>query len=146
VVEISAAVVRCYLVGKGDPTGVINGIRSLHPRLIVQGLSDKAATNESFVEMIAAQTLYASATANLLAKKPEIDFLLRIAGTTQITTAISKMGAKKGEPFLLAVAGEGRSVAELKAPSEWSRLPRTDLSERESARIEKAALLNAAKG
>jgi hypothetical protein len=56
------------------------------------------------------------------------------------------MGAKKGEPFLLVVAGERRAVAGLEAPSEWSRLPRNDLSERESARIEKAALLNATKG
>ncbi len=141
-----AASVRCYKSDEGDPAASLDAIRRRYPRLIAQGFSETAATNEFFFEMVGAQTVYAAATGNLLAKKPEIDLLLRVAGTTQISVAISKMGARKGQTFLVAVAGDRRSIAGLKAPAGWVRLPRTGLTERELVRIEKAALLNARKG
>jgi tRNA threonylcarbamoyladenosine modification (KEOPS) complex Cgi121 subunit len=98
------------------------------------------------VEMIAAQTLCANGTKNLLAKKPEVDLLLRMAGTTQISRAIEQMGAKKGEPFLLVIAGPDKGLDSLSAKElGGSELEKRELSSDELDRIERAALLNALK-
>jgi len=135
---------RCYLAGRAsDPRSMREEISSENPRLVVQAVGASAASNESYVEMIAAQTLRASSTGGLLARKPEIDIVLRLAGTTQIAAAIAKMGAKKGKPFLLVIAGESKPMGNLKIPAAWARLPRKGLSKEELGRIEDAALLNA---
>ena len=116
-------------------------LTSLNPGSIVQTGRSKSAGNEFFVEMLAAQTLRARSVGCLLAKKPEMDFLLRLAGTTQISKAIKEHGSTKGEPFLLVVAGP----REIKGPRKFEamELPRRKLSKRELDRIEGAALLSA---
>jgi tRNA threonylcarbamoyladenosine modification (KEOPS) complex Cgi121 subunit len=131
------------MVGSANPAALLEEIRNAHPRLIVQRFSKRAVSNEFFVEMVATQTLRAAVIGNLIAKKPEIDLLLRIAGTTQISAAIGKAGAKKGETFVVVVAGEKGQISSLKARPGWTRLPRRPLSQEELVRIEKAALLNA---
>ena len=106
-------------------------------------VSQSAASNEFYLEMVAAQTTKAALGGNLMAKRPEIDLLLRLAGTTQISAAIQRLGAKRNEPFLLIVVGE----RPLKTPGgpgrSWQRLPRRPLSQKELEAIEDAALLNA---
>ena len=97
--------------------------------------------NEVFVELLAAQTLQAESSGGLLANKPEMDFLLRLAGTTQISRAIRDAGAKAGGQFVLVVAG--RSVVRRPPGIVAKELPRRGLTDSERARIEKAALLNA---
>jgi len=99
------------------------------------------AENESFVELLAAQTLQAESSGSLLANRPEIDFLLRLAGTTQISKAIENAGAKPGEPFILVVAG--RTVVRGASGLDGTELPRRELKDDELGRIERAALLNA---
>jgi tRNA threonylcarbamoyladenosine modification (KEOPS) complex Cgi121 subunit len=85
--------------------------------------------------------LHAGSGGSLLAKKPEMDFLLRLAGTTQISKAIRQQGSTKGEPFLLVVAGP-REIKSSRS-FEAMELPRRKLSKKELERIEGAALLNA---
>lgn len=116
-------------------------LASLNPGSIVQTGRAKSAENEFFVEMLAAQTLRAGIVGSLLAKKPEMDFLLRLAGTTQISKAIKQYGSTKGEPFLIVVAGpmEIKSSKSVRA----TELPRRKLSKTELDRIEGAALLSA---
>lgn len=116
-------------------------LASLNPGSIVQTASAKSAENEFFVEMLAAQTLCAGSVGSLLAKKAEMDFLLRLAGTTQISKAIKQHGSTKGEPFLLVVAGP----REIKSSRSFEalELPRRKLSKKELDRIEGAALLSA---
>ncbi|MDG7007356.1 MAG: hypothetical protein JRN06_03815 [Nitrososphaerota archaeon] len=109
-------------------------------RWVVQTAAEGAATNEFFVEMLAAQTLRAAESGTLLANSPEMDFLLRLAGTTQITRAIREKGSAKGKPFLLVVAG--RTIPE-SGPVLGQELPRHGLSKGELQRVEKAALLSA---
>jgi len=89
--------------------------------------------------MLAAQTFQAESSGSLLANKPEIDLLLRLAGTNQISRAIREKGAKKGEPFLLIVAGRSEQILPQRIPAK--ELPRRKLSRAELARIEKASLL-----
>lgn len=133
---------KAYVCG-GDlsPEEAKLELASLNPGSIVQTGSTKSAENEFFVEMLAAQTLRAGTVGSLLAKKPEMDFLLRLAGTTQISKAIEQHGSRKGAPFLLVVAGsrEIKSSKSVKA----TELPRRKLSKKELDRIEDAALLSA---
>ena len=139
-------VVRSYKFPRGpDPELVKNRIRSKHPGALVQTAKAEIATNSFFLEMLAAQTLRASATDNLLADKPEIDFLLRLARTTQISRAIADVGARKGEAFLLVVADPRRKLGGL-GEAGGKELPRSGLSDAELDGVEEAALLNARRG
>jgi len=99
------------------------------------------------LEMIAAQTLRAARTGNSLVEKPEIDLLLRLAGTKQIGEAFKRIGygSKKKGLFVIA-ASEGRlndlrlletKLSKFKA----QQLPRRDLDEHELRSVERAALL-----
>jgi tRNA threonylcarbamoyladenosine modification (KEOPS) complex Cgi121 subunit len=131
---------RAYNCGsESDAEAVKRELSLANPGAVVQTARSGSATNEFFVEMLAAQTLHAMASRNLLAKKPEIDLLLRLAGTNQISAAIKEMGARKGDSFLLISAGR----SELKSPKRLlgKELPRRQLSKAELARVEKAALL-----
>ncbi|MGD0477974.1 MAG: KEOPS complex subunit Cgi121 [Nitrososphaerales archaeon] len=143
---MEAKVVSIIVGGEADPDSVRKIVEAKVPGSIVQTVRADAATNGFFVEMIAAQTLRANETQNLLAKKPEVDLLLRLAGTTQISRAIEQMGAKKGKPFLLVIAGPRRGLASLSVKElGGAELEKRELSSDELDRIEQAALLNALK-
>ncbi len=136
--------VRCFLLrGSEDPQEVKKRLRRKHSGLLVQGVRPGRSANEFYYEMVAAQTVEAASSGNLLAQKPEIDLLLRLAGTAQIATAMAKEGTEKGRPFLLVVAGEAAAVREVSEEEGWERLGRAPLSEAELAMVEGAALLNA---
>jgi len=116
-------------------------LSAANPGAIVQAAKEGVAGNEALVEMLAAQTLQAEASGSLLANRPEIDLLLRLAGTTQISRAIREAGAKHGEGFVIVVAGRD----DIRVPTgfEGIELARRELSASELGRVEKAALLNA---
>jgi tRNA threonylcarbamoyladenosine modification (KEOPS) complex Cgi121 subunit len=128
-----------------DPDGLKERIRKRHPGFLVQTARAEPGVNGRFIKMIAAQTLNASDTGNLLAKRPEIDFLLRLAGTTQISRAIGKSGSRKGEGFVLVVANAKKPVPQLKV-GDAKQVPDRGLTGRELEKVEDAALLNAARG
>jgi hypothetical protein len=135
--------VRTYAFEGGtDPSAARNAFEKENPGALVQTFGHGSDSNGFFVQMIAAQTFRAALTGSMLAKKPEIDFLLRIAGTSQISDAIARVGAKRGEPFLLVVATTGTGKARI--PGLRCRpLPKRTLTETELGRVEKAALLSA---
>lgn len=91
--------------------------------------------------MIAAQTLQAESSGSLLAKKREIDFVLRMDGTTQISRAIKNQGVQAGAPFIVVIAS--RSPAKGVRHFKGTELPKKELTVAELNRVEKAALLNA---
>ena len=136
-------VVSIIIKSGADPGYVRRTVAAKAPGSIVQTVRTDAITNGFYVEMIAAQTLRANGTPNLLARKPEVDLLLRLAGTTQISRAIEKLGARKGKPFLLVVAGPRKELARIVWKELGGRaLAALDLSPDELQRIETAALLN----
>jgi tRNA threonylcarbamoyladenosine modification (KEOPS) complex Cgi121 subunit len=142
VVELTKIFAKAYVCGREiSPEEAKEELASLNPGSLVQTANAGSAKNEFFVEMLAAQTLRAGTTGGLLAKKPEIDFLLRLAGTTQISEAIKRYGSANGSSFLLVVAGP----MEIKSPTSPGsmELPRRNLSKKELERIEGAALLSA---
>jgi tRNA threonylcarbamoyladenosine modification (KEOPS) complex Cgi121 subunit len=127
-----------------DPDSVRRAVAAKVPGSIVQTVRGDAATNGFCIEMIAAQTLRANGTQNMLARRPEVDLLLRLAGTTQISRAIDQMGAKKGMPFLLVVAGPRKELDSLSLKDLGGvELGSRGLSYDELRIIERAALLNA---
>ncbi len=133
---------RAYLCGREmDRDELKRELTSMNPGCLVQAAKAGSADSEFLVEMLAAQSLRAESSESLLAKKPEIDLLLRLAGTSQISRAIKNYGAKSGEPFLLVAASRTR----VRDPSALKKLalPRKSLAASELVRVEKAALLNA---
>lgn len=135
---------RTYVVQGANQDVAKRAAERIGGASLVQSVRLDSAANGFFIEMIAAQTLHAKATGNLLAKKPEIDFLLRLAGTTQIKEAIESVGVQDGRPFLLVVAGAGPKFGHLRGkPGRWKELAKRALTEGELDRIEHAALLNA---
>jgi hypothetical protein len=141
--EMGKVIVLAYLCEGMDPDEVKRDLARANPGAVVQTVRAGSVQNGFLAEMVAAQTLRAEASGGLLAKKPEIDLLLRLAGTTQISRAIVQEGAKKGEPFLAIVAGHSA----LNRPPGFGgvELPRRALSRRELAKVEGAALLGAEK-
>ncbi len=137
---------RCYRIADGAVAERLKlDVSSRFPRLLVQTADQTAASNESFVEMLTAQTTQAMASGNLLARKPEVDLLLRLAGTTQISEAIRDVGARAGSVSLLILVGEENELEELEAAKTaiGGRLRKTPLTSEELLKVEKAALLNA---
>ena len=136
---------KAYLFdGRMSAKEVKEKLGAANPGSLIQFTSVGGVDNELLVEMLAAQTFRAQSGGDLLAKRPEVDLLLRLAGTTQISKAIRSHGATTGKRYLAIVA----SRAKLSTPSGFrgAELPRKRLTERDLLRIEKAALLNAQKG
>jgi tRNA threonylcarbamoyladenosine modification (KEOPS) complex Cgi121 subunit len=135
--------VRTFLFGpEVKPDDAKSRLVKLNPTSLVQSLRSNTDGNPAYLQLLAAQSLHAKSTRSLLAKKPEIDLLLRAAGTTQISRAIREKGAKSGEPFIVVVAGPRRVNA---APG-LEEIPEQKLSEGELGKVEKAALLSAFRG
>ena len=131
------------LEGTSDPDAVRKALAAAAPRSVVQAFRAKGPCNAFYLEMIAAQTLRAVGTPNLLARKPEVDLLLRLAGTTQISRAIAEVGARKGQPFIVTMAGPTTTGSRLSLRRiGGTRLKRSKLTPGELDRIEAAALLN----
>ncbi len=118
-------------------------LRAANPDSIVQSARVDAARNRKFVEMIAAQTFAALRTGQLLAERPEMDLLLRLSGTAQISQAIRDAGATKGDEFLLIVASDGKGVRS--GGIDADEMEAGELTEDELRGIEAAALLSAEK-
>ena len=139
------AFARAYRFGKGASTeDAKTALASANPGSMVQVVRAGSLDNELLAEVLAAQTLRAEEADYMLAKKAEIDLLLRVAGTTQISEAIAKQGAVRGEGFVAINAGR----KELSVPDGFkeAELPRRSLTHLELSRIERAALLNAQRG
>ncbi len=132
---------RAYRLGpEADHKALRERLATEHPHALVQTLDPGSVPGDFAVRMVAAQTMKAAKSGNLLAKRPEIDFLLRMAGTTQISLALKTAGAKSGEPFVLVIVGT--EAVGLKV--EGGRpLPSKSPTREDYMFVEKAALLNA---
>ena len=123
-------------------------LREENPGLLVQLMSMKRRPNRRAVEMIALQTLRAAKKGSMIATKPEVDLLLRLAGTAQISEAIERVGYRAGGRRFLVAVGNEEMVKRLEAAltsSERGRnyrpVPEERLDERGSEMVESAALL-----
>ena len=137
-------VVRCFRLEGMDARTLREPRRAGAEGLLVQTVREGLGSNELLFEMLAAQTFSNRDSGTLLTRKPEVDLLLRIAGTTQISAAMSRVGTMKGMPFVLIVAGTRKQVErfELGLGGAGARLERRSLSDGELAMVEDAALLD----
>ncbi len=135
----------CYLFRtRKEADSAAAWISEIAPDLLYQLAEGSACGNEVVVRMIAAQTRAASAHGTLIAKKPEIDLLLRLAGTSQISEAIRKVGCRGEGETLLIASGRGESLRKfLASPGVGARrLPSRPLTQEEKMLVERAALLS----
>jgi tRNA threonylcarbamoyladenosine modification (KEOPS) complex Cgi121 subunit len=140
-------VVRCYVLPPvEDPKALRDRIASASRDLFVQVVSSGAIDSEELCAMILAQTDAAASRLCLLARRPEMDFLLRVAGTTQISEAVKIAGAKSGKECVLVLSGQADKVtfAEKLLPPGSARLGHR-MKECDMDRVERAALLDAAR-
>lgn len=140
------AFVRSYLCAPPPAAEKLRlDLTSRYPGWLVQTLSAGSASNGALIEMIAAQTVYSMAAGALIAKRPEVDMLMRFAGTDQIAEALAKVGATGGDPYVLVVAHAGLEGPAWVPPDCARELPKRRLNSREISRIEVAALLGASR-
>jgi tRNA threonylcarbamoyladenosine modification (KEOPS) complex Cgi121 subunit len=112
-------------VGPDEVEGVLAKLRKESPKAIIQVFGADRLPNAGAVEMIAAQTLTAAKSGSTLAERPELDLLLRLAGTRQIGEAFHRVGYKNGEKKLFMVAAsEGTGTALARVRNRVARDPR----------------------
>lgn len=122
--------------------------RERSPGVVVQIFRTSRSPNPAALQMIAAQTLTAMQSGSTLAEKPELDFLLRLAGTRQIGEAFRRVGYKSDgkRTFLVAAsAGNGAALGRLGkglAKVKGARqIPGRKLTQGDLDQVEVAALL-----
>lgn len=91
----------------------LNDLRKKYPKLTIQGISSQYILNKSHVLKILAVSLEAKKNKSLLAEKLETDILLRLAGTSQISKAITKTGINSGKNFVIIVIGKKDSLTKI---------------------------------
>jgi len=124
--------------------------RKESPGVLIQVIGATHAPNPSAVEMIAAQTLTAAKSGATLADRPELDLLLRLAGTRQIGEAFKRVGYRSnGKRFFMVAASRGDGAAlgrvrkRLAADRRFTEIARKKLAKVDLEQVERAALLAA---
>ncbi len=136
---------ECWSVPDRTGEELLAKLRTKHRRLVIQLVSMREAPNPLVVSMIGSQTLRAAEKGRMLAQHPEMDLLLRLAGTRQIGAALETIGYKKSGRKILIALGGRTELASLRA---WARstktvhtLRRRELSQSDLDLVERAALL-----
>jgi tRNA threonylcarbamoyladenosine modification (KEOPS) complex Cgi121 subunit len=142
---VSTAIAAGAELAAGEAERELLRLRSAHPRLTIQLVVMKRLPDAGAVLMIAAQTLRAKETGSLLAAKPEVDLLLRLAGTSQITEALQKHGYSAQGAKMLVAAGPNKDVErlrrELSSSTPYRVLERERVDDEDLDMVEVAALL-----
>jgi tRNA threonylcarbamoyladenosine modification (KEOPS) complex Cgi121 subunit len=130
--------------------GLLASTREQNPRAVIQIFGADGPPNPTAVEMVAAQTLAAAKSGSTLAERPELDLLLRLAGTRQIGEAFKRVGYRSGGRRLFMVAayeGDGaaleRLARELARDKRFTQLAKRRLAKGDLDQVEGAALLAA---
>ncbi len=143
---------RCWeiAVGPDEVEDVLATLRKQSPAVIVQVFGASRAPNAAAVEMVAAQTLAAMKSGSTLADRPELDLLLRLAGTRQIGEAFKRAGYKSSARRLFIVAASGgnasalaRLVRQLEKDRRFKEVAKKKLGKEDLEAVERAALLAA---
>ena len=137
-------------VGLEEAEVVLAKLRKENPEAIIQVFGAGTIPNAAAVEMVAAQTLTAAKSGSTLAERPELDLLLRLAGTRQIGEAFKRLGYKSDRKKLFVVAasmGDGAPMTRLKKAMSKDRrfieVEKKKLGKLDLQMVERAALLAA---
>lgn len=132
--------VSCFIVRRESDLKKLRD--RVHEGVYFQAVREDDSTNCCFFSMIACQTLEAMENGSMIARKPEIDILLRLAGTTQIDEAIREKGFRGGRDNVLILFGKSANVRKAAMGIKMKKLSKKRLSKSELERIESAALLS----
>lgn len=137
-------------VGGGEAEKLLGDLRSAFPRLIVQLLSLPDKPNSKRIKMIASQTIRSIQKGTLLAGKPEVDIMLRLAGTTQISKAISNLGYTGSGSRVIVAMGARSDLKRFEKyaarnPERYRKTTGTKLMKADLEAVERAALLSGAR-
>jgi tRNA threonylcarbamoyladenosine modification (KEOPS) complex Cgi121 subunit len=142
----------CWEVGAKprEMEALLAETRGKSPGVIVQVVGADNAPNPKAIRLIAAQTLTASKSGATLAEKPELDLLLRLAGTRQIGEAFARVGYKSSaKRYFMVAACEGgggalRSLRKrLAEDGRFREVPLKEMGSEDLDMVERAALLSA---
>ena len=103
----------CMLNNNKFDIEFLKELRNKYPGLIIQALHSKFILGVNHAKKILAISLYAKKNKTLLAKKIEIDILMRFAGTTQISQAIKIAGRKPNRDFFIIAIGKKSTLSKL---------------------------------
>jgi len=98
-----------YISSK-SPAEDLRLFRELARGAYVQTFNPEAVGGAKHLELTLKQTWMLMKSGQLLAKKPEVDFLQRVAGTTQIGRAVKVAGARPEEVSLLVLFGDPSTI------------------------------------
>jgi hypothetical protein len=166
--------VRCECweidVRPAEVDDMLSRMRVENGGVLIQVVRMGRAPNCAAVEMMVSQTLAAAGTASALAEKPELDLLLRLAGTRQIGDAFKRIGYKgvsgRGDEgadddgggggngntpkklFMVAASGRGGDAFDLllqriAGDHRFKTVPKKPLGKADLETVERAALLAA---
>lgn len=107
-------------ISPSEAESELSRLRSRYPKLVIQIAGMDRPPSAWAVRMIAAQTVRAGETGSLLADKPEVDLLLRLSGTGQITEALRRTGYKRPGRKLLVAIGTAPELSRLRRELEKS--------------------------
>jgi tRNA threonylcarbamoyladenosine modification (KEOPS) complex Cgi121 subunit len=96
--------------GGRDPTRDLKAFREAAGGAYVQTLDAAAVGGRRHLILTLKQTIESARTSQLLAEKPEVDFLLRVAGTRQIAEAVREAGARPRSDSVMVLFGARESV------------------------------------
>lgn len=131
-----------------DVESILSGLRLAGHKALVQAFASRRPPDMVALEMLAAQTIYASASGATLANKPELDLLLRLAGTRQIGEALERHGYRSGRGALYVVAASSDPdalealVGRLERDARLREVPRRRARKGTLELVERAALLS----
>jgi len=143
---------RCWEIGvrPREVESLLAELRKENPTIIIQVFGAGDAPNPAAVGMVAAQTLTAVESGATLAERPELDLLLRLAGTRQIGEAFARAGyMSDGKRLFLAAAAKGKGEAMRRLAKRLStdrrlvEVPTKKLGKADFQMVERAALLAA---
>ena len=107
--------IRVRAKGAVEPKDILDELRRRFPKLVLQIISDKAVYGDEHLKWVARQSWLAKDREIMLAKKVELDLLMRIAGVAQISDALKVAGARKDESFIILGIGEERAIGSLRS-------------------------------
>jgi len=96
--------------GGGDPTEELKAFREAAQGASVQTLDSRSVAGKKHILLALKQTVELARTSQLLAERPEVDFLLRIGGTRQISQAVRTTGARPGSESVVVIFGSKEAV------------------------------------
>ena len=96
-----------------EPKNFLEDLRKEFPKIAIQILSADAVYNPEHLKWVVRQSWLAKERGIMLAKRVELDILMRVAVSSQISDAIEIAGAKRNHRFIVIGIGAENELQNL---------------------------------